>query len=73
LNYASAKWHTRSYGQKQQNGLSQIEKQQNDDSVKKGGSEQVYIQQQGALLYFNSVPSQYCQSSPLDPVAVVRG
>ena len=33
LNYTPAKWQTRSHGQKQQNGFSQIEKQQNDGSI----------------------------------------
>ena len=33
LNYAQVKWHMRSYGQKQQNGLSQIDNGQKSNSI----------------------------------------
>ena len=33
LNYAQVKWHMRSYGQKQQNGLSQIDIGQKSNSI----------------------------------------
>jgi hypothetical protein len=34
LNYAQVKWHMRSYGQKQQNGFSQIDNGQKSNSRK---------------------------------------